>query len=146
MLQKFFVVHPRLAYFYKFGTVGVNVGQHVNFQPAFLPADALKFATYALQNLRKKPYRGRIEGKKLSETDAGFSAVRQKRRKKRKQVVLFYEISNLKQQMDKICYAAIKLLANEKDGLDMPQYRLWLERFNTPDALYSLIDNYLDFG
>ena len=62
------------------------------------------------------------------------------------QIVLFYEISNLKQQMDRICYAALELLANDTAGLDLSEYRLWISRFNTVESDYALADSYINFG
>ena len=62
------------------------------------------------------------------------------------QIVLFYEISNAKQQMDKICYTALEILANDTAGLDMSEYRLWISRFNTVESDYALADSYINFG
>jgi len=38
------------------------------------------------------------------------------------QIALFYELTNLKQQMDNICYAALEILGSDTTGLDIKQY------------------------
>jgi hypothetical protein len=63
-----------------------------------------------------------------------------------KQIVLYYELTNLKQYMDGICYAALEDLANDTAGLDITQYRTWIGRFNTLESEYLLADSYLALG
>ncbi|MCL2130867.1 MAG: S8 family serine peptidase [Lentimicrobiaceae bacterium] len=63
-----------------------------------------------------------------------------------KQVVLYYELTNLKQYMDNICYVALDLLASDTLGLDMAQYRTWIGRFNTIESEYLLIETYISLG
>ena len=63
-----------------------------------------------------------------------------------KQIVLYYELSNLKQYMDMICYTALEILANDTTGLDINKYRLWISRFNTIESDYALADSYINSG
>ncbi|MCL2131036.1 MAG: T9SS type A sorting domain-containing protein, partial [Lentimicrobiaceae bacterium] len=63
-----------------------------------------------------------------------------------KQIVLYYELTNLKQYMDNICYTALDLLASDTAGLDMAQYRTWIGRFNTIESEYLLIETYISLG
>ena len=60
------------------------------------------------------------------------------------QTVLFYELTELKQEMDAICYAALDILASNEEGLDIEQYRKWVRRFNTVESEYLLADSYLE--
>ena len=61
-----------------------------------------------------------------------------------KKIVLYYELSNLKQYMDIACYSALEILANDTDGLDIQQYTLWVSRFNTVESDYLLADIYMN--
>jgi hypothetical protein len=63
-----------------------------------------------------------------------------------KQVVLFYELSNLKQQMDAICYAELERISIDTLGLNMKQYRSWVKRFNTVESEYLLAESYMVTG
>ena len=63
-----------------------------------------------------------------------------------KQIVLYYELTNLKQQMDAICYAALNILNADTVGLDIEQYRKWIERFNTVESDYLLAESYMAVG
>jgi hypothetical protein len=45
--------------------------------------------------------------------------------------------------MDLMCYAALELLANDTEGLNIAEYRTWVGRFNTVESDYLLIDTYL---
>jgi len=60
------------------------------------------------------------------------------------QIVLFYELTHLKQQMDNICYAALEILGSDSVGLDITEYRKWIGRFNTIESDYLLADSYLE--
>jgi len=62
------------------------------------------------------------------------------------QIVLYYELTNLKQQMDMLCYAALELLASDTEGLDIEQYRTWISRFNTIESDYLLADLHIALG
>jgi parallel beta-helix repeat protein len=63
-----------------------------------------------------------------------------------KQVVEYYERTNLKQYTDALCYAALDILASDTAGLNMSEYRIWLERFNTVEAEYLLAESYMAIG
>ena len=63
-----------------------------------------------------------------------------------KKIVLYYELSNLKQYMDIACYSALEILANDSNGLDIQQYILWVSRFNTVESDYLLADIYMNLG
>ena len=64
-----------------------------------------------------------------------------------KQIVRFYELTNLKQYMDKLCYAALDILANDdEEELDLEQYRTWIGRFNTIESEYLLVESYLSMN
>ena len=63
-----------------------------------------------------------------------------------KKIVLYYELSNLKQYMDIACYSALEILASNEEGLDMQQYILWVSRFNTVESDYFLADIYMNLG
>ena len=63
-----------------------------------------------------------------------------------KQIVRYYELTNLKQQMDVICYRALDILKSDTNGLNMPEYRKWIGRFNTAEADYLLAETHMAFG
>lgn len=63
-----------------------------------------------------------------------------------KKVVLHYELTNLKQHMDKLCYAALEILANNEDELDIDTYHTWMGRFNTIESEYVLAESYMSVG
>ena len=62
------------------------------------------------------------------------------------QVLLSYELSNLKHQMDVMCYAALDILASDTNGLDLAEYRKWVGRFNTVESDYLLADLHIASG
>jgi len=62
------------------------------------------------------------------------------------QVVLYYQLTHLKQEMDDICYAALEVLGSDEEGLDITEYRKWVGRFNTIESEYLLVDVSLDLG
>jgi len=62
------------------------------------------------------------------------------------QIVLYYSLTNLKQQMDDICYAALDILGSNEEGLDVEEYRTWIGRFNTVESEYRLAESYMAVG
>ena len=56
------------------------------------------------------------------------------------------QLTELKQQIDFLCYAALEILVNDTAGLDIALYHIWLERFGTIEADYLLVDSYLTLG
>ena len=60
-----------------------------------------------------------------------------------KQIVLYYELTNLKQQMDALCYSSLKIIANNEAGFDVNEYRKWIGRFNTIETEYLLAETYM---
>jgi hypothetical protein len=63
-----------------------------------------------------------------------------------KYIVLYYELTNLKQQMDMLCYAALEVITSDTQGIDIVQYHTWAERFNTIESDYLLADIYISSG
>ena len=48
--------------------------------------------------------------------------------------------------MDKLCYAALDILAIDEEELDIEEYRIWIGRFNTIESEYVLAETYLSVG
>jgi hypothetical protein len=60
------------------------------------------------------------------------------------QVMLYTELTNLKYDMDNICYQALEILPRTDIDHFVEQYRMWVGRINTIESNYMLIDSYLE--
>jgi hypothetical protein len=63
-----------------------------------------------------------------------------------KLIILYYELTNLKQQMHAICYRALDILKSEENELDIKEYGKWIKRFNTVETDYLLAETCMEFG
>ena len=60
------------------------------------------------------------------------------------QVLLYLDMTNLRQIMDEFCYKALELLSQNEEGTDIEEYRTWVGRLTSIESRYLLAESYMD--